>query len=186
MVSQQEPAEIAGDWEALARAQGGSEEEWSLLFKRHSPVLLRIAALMTGSRDAAHDCVQEAFVRILRADIRHRDGSLRAYLSTIVYRLALKENIRRNKHASLPGDSPESLDLSPLDSTLADERQRGVRRVLESLPGVQRDVLVLRLHGGHSYEDIAGITGVSIGTVKSRMFYAVKAAQKELRKRGLI
>jgi DNA-directed RNA polymerase specialized sigma24 family protein len=47
-------------------------------------------------------------------------------------------------------------------------------------------VLVLRLHGGHSYEEIARMTGVSLGTVKSRIFYAVKSVQKELRKRGVI
>ena len=186
MVPQDESLEIAAGWADLERARSGSEKAWRLLFEQYSPRLLRMAALMTGSTDAARDCVQETFVRLLSAVVTHQRGTLRAYLSTIVYRLALKENVRQGRRTPLQAAESASSDPSPLDQTLVDEQQREVARVIRMLPGHHRDILVLRLHGGHSYEEIAEITGVSLGTVKSRIFYAVKSVQRELKNRGVV
>ena len=144
-----------------------------------------MAALMTGSTDAARDCVQETFVRVLDSVVYHQRGSLRAYLSTIVYRLALKERIRLNR-TNPPGTAePASADPSPLEDAIASERQREVARALLALPLHHREVLVLRFHGDLSYEEIADITGVPLGTVKSRIFQAVKSARKKMKERGV-
>lgn len=186
MVPKQEPPEIESGWDDLARARSGNQEAWRLLFEQYSPSLLRMATLMTGSADAARDCVQETFVRVLSSVVSHQRGSLRAYLSTIVYRLALQEIQRQNRRASANAIEPPSTDPSPLDETLADERQREVMRVLRSLTDHHRDILILRLYGNHSYEEIAEITGVSVGTVKSRMFHAVKSARIRLKSRGML
>jgi len=186
MVPQQEPGEITTGWDELARARNGSREAWRTLFEQHSPRLLRMTLLMTGSTDAARDCVQETFVRVLNSAVHHQDGSLRAYLSTIAYRLALKETMRLRR--LVPADTLDSAssDPSPLDDAIADERQREVARVLRALPAGHREVLILRLHGQHSYEEIAGITGLPLGTVKSRIFNAVKRARTMMKKRGVI
>ncbi len=186
MVPEHESLKIAAGWDELARARNGSQEAWRLLFERYSPPLLRMAALMTGSTDAARDCVQETFVRVVSSVVRHQSGSLRTYLSTIVYRLALKENMRQSRQSPLGAAGPPSSDPSPLDEALADERQREVARVLHTLPDHHRHILILRLHGGHSYEEISGITGLPLGTVKSRIFHAVKSARKKLKNRGVI
>jgi RNA polymerase sigma-70 factor (ECF subfamily) len=53
------------------------------------------------------------------------------------------------------------------------------------LSNEQREILALRYFGGHSYEEIAEITEVPIGTVKSRIFYAIKVCQEKLRERGV-
>jgi RNA polymerase sigma-70 factor (ECF subfamily) len=145
-----------------------------------------MAALMTGSADIAQDCVQETFVRVLQSATTHERGTLRAYLSTIVYRLALKENSRQTRRPRLRSVEPPSSDPSPLDATIADERHREVARVIRDLPDHHREILILRLHGEHSYEEIAEITGIPVGTVKSRIFHAVKSARLELRKRGVL
>ncbi len=186
MVPQNESGKIAAGWEDLARARNGSPEAWRILFDQYSPQLLRMAALMTGSADAARDCVQETFVRLLNSVVRDQTGSLRAYLSTIVYRLALKEKMRVSKGVPLGVPEPASPNPSPLDEVIADERQREVARVLLTLPDHHRDILILRLHGDHSYEDISEITGLPLGTVKSRIFHAVKSARAEMKNRGLI
>ena len=156
-----------------------------MLFKQYSPRLLRMAALMTGSTDAARDCVQETFVRVLSSVVHHQSGTLRAYLSTIAYRLALKENIRRSRLAPHGALEPASPDPSPLDEAIADEQQREVARVLRALPAHHREILILRLHGDHSYEEISEITGLPLGTVKSRIFHAVKLARTNMKKRGV-
>jgi len=143
-----------------------------------------MAALLTGSPDAARDCVQETFSRLLHAVIRHRRSSLNAYLSTITYRLAVREHLRVVKMDGVT--EPSASDPSPLERVIADERQREVSRVLQTLQPAHREILVLRFYGEHSYEEIAAITGVPLGTVKSRIFHAVKSARIELNRRGVV
>lgn len=181
-----EPFEIDAGWDHLARARRGDQEAWKALFDQYSPALLRMSALLTGSTDAARDCVQETFVRVLNSVVHNREGSLRAYLSTIAYRLALKEHTRLRRLAYAGDVEPASPDPSPLDEAIAEERQREVARVIRGLPAHHREIIVLRFHGDHSYEEIAEITGLPLGTVKSRIFHAVKSARSEMKKRGVI
>jgi RNA polymerase sigma-70 factor (ECF subfamily) len=181
-----DPSRLISDWESLEKDRNGDERAWRRLFERHTPPLLRMAALMTGSTDAAQDIVQETFLRLLNGSRDYYKGSFRGFLSTIVYRLSLKENISRQRRKPFSEIEPRSPDPSPLELAVSDERQREVAGVLRSLPEHHRDVLILRLYGDRSYEEIAEMTGVSIGTVKSRIFYAVKAIRKELKKRGVL
>jgi RNA polymerase sigma-70 factor, ECF subfamily len=186
MVRDTEPDRpVVGGWDLLARAREGDEKAWSALFAAHSTHLVRLAAMMTGSPDAARDCVQEAFVRLLHAQIRHHDGSVRTYLSTIVFRLAVKEDARQKR---ADGHSPDasSGDPDPLQLVLKTEEEREVAGAIRSLAQPHREVLVLRFYGDHSYEEIAAMTSVSIGTVKSRIFYAVKAVRAQLQERGAL
>jgi len=164
----------------------GSQEAWKSLFEQYSPQLLRMAALLTGSTDAARDCVQEAFVRVFKGAVLHHKGSFRAYISTIAYRLALKENHRVRRLTPTSVENTTSSDPSPLDVAIADERQREVVRVIRDLPANHRDILILRFHGEHSYEEIAGMTGLPLGTVKSRIFHAVRVARTAMKKRGIL
>ena len=183
---EQESVELGAGWDDLARARDGSQKAWRALFDQYSPQLLRMTTLLTGSADAARDCVQETFVRALNSVVHHQRGTLRAYLSTIAYRLAITESARLSKLGPLGDPDPPSPDPSPLDKAIATERQREVARVLRTLPPPLREILILRLHGDHSYEEIAGITELPLGTVKSRIFYAVKLARTEMKKRGTI
>jgi len=184
-VPEHESVKIAAGWDDLALARSGSQEAWRVLFEQYSPRLLRMTALMTGSTDAARDCVQETFVRVLTSAVHHQSGSLRAYLSTIAYRLALKENMRLRRQTSPENLEPVSSDPSPLEAAIANEQQREVARVLFELPAAHREILILRVHGGHSYEEISEITGLPLGTVKSRIFHAVKSARAKMKKRGV-
>jgi RNA polymerase sigma-70 factor (ECF subfamily) len=184
VVPQQESLEVTAGWDDLARARGGSRKAWRALFEQHSPRLLRMTALMTGSTNAARDCVQETFVRILNSAVHPQAGSVDAYLSTIAYRLALKEILRLRRLSHSDTMEPVSPDPSPLDHAIADERQREVAQALRELTSQHREILILRLHGGHTYEEIAEITGLPLGTVKSRIFNAVKQARTLMKNRG--
>lgn len=173
------------DWRCLELAREGDEAAWRVLFERHYPSLVRMASCITGSVDTARDLAQESFVRLLRVKIRHRKGSLKSYLATIAYRLALKERKRRssiNDLDTLPlaDDSP-----SPLELAIQNETDRIIVRVMQSISIEQREILALRYFGEHSYEEIAEITEIPIGTVKSRIFYAIKTCQEKLKERGV-
>jgi len=173
------------DWECLERAKRGEESAWRTLVERHHARLLGISLLITGSSSAAKDIAQESFVRLLDANVSHREGTVQGLLSTIAYRLALKEKARGQRTEDIAAINPANPSPSPLDELLAEERDRLVAAAIRSLDPQHRDILVLRFYGEHSYEEIAGLTGIPLGTVKSRIFYAVKSCQQFLRDKGL-
>jgi len=140
---------------------------------------------ITGSLDTAHDMAQESFVRLLHVRIRHRSGSFASFLSTIAYRLALKERKRQSSRRTLEAGEIADDSPSPLERTIRDETERIIFRAMQSLPADQREILALRFFGGHRYEEIARITEVPIGTVKSRIFYAIKTCRETLRNQGV-
>ena len=171
------------DWDCLDLARQGDEAAWRFLFHRYYPALVKMTLCVTGSPDTARDLAQESFVRLLRARISHRDGSFKSYLSTIAYRLALKE--RKRKARDLVALDVADVSPDPLEQTIQDETDRIIFRVMHSLSLDQREILALRFFGGHSYEDIARITELPLGTVKSRIFYAVKTCRAKLRDQGV-
>jgi RNA polymerase sigma-70 factor (ECF subfamily) len=177
---------VSTDWDQLAHARRGDEAAWRDLVERHSPRLLKMALLITGSVAAAQDIAQETFMELHRTRPRHKRGSLKGYLSTIAYHLALKE---KRKIASLePIDeiAPAAGNPSPLEIALAEERERIIFDVIRSLEEGHRDILILRFYGGHSYREIAGISGIPLGTVKSRIFNALKTCRRRLRDKGVL
>jgi RNA polymerase sigma-70 factor (ECF subfamily) len=147
---------------------------------------MALAILITGSPSAAQDIVQETFVKALDARLRDTDGTVNGLLGTIAYRLALKELKRVGRHAEL--NVPDQLDPGPdpLDIVLIDERDRLVAQAIRSLDKDHRDPLVLRFYGGHSYDEIAGVLNIPLGTVKSRIFIAVRTCREILREKGVL
>jgi RNA polymerase sigma-70 factor (ECF subfamily) len=176
---------LTSDWESLDRARQGDESGWRDLVERHHAQLVSMVLLITGSVDAAKDVAQEVFTRLLRADLPHRCGSVGGWLSTTAYRLALKERLRARRDVDIERSDPPDSAPSPLEDIIAEERQRQVVAAIRALDEEHRDVLVLRFYGGHSYEQIARLLNLPLGTVKSRIFYAVKSCQQTLHDRGV-
>jgi RNA polymerase sigma-70 factor (ECF subfamily) len=177
---------VDSEWECFARAQRGDEMAWRVLVARHRARLAALALFVTGSTAAADEVVQETFVRAVRARIRDTSGTVRGFLGTIAYRLAVKEAVRLKRSVALDGvDVPEN-DPGALDRVLTDERERLVAEAITRLDSEHRDVLVLRLYGGHSYEEIAEMLGLPLGTVKSRIFYAVRSCRGTLKEKGVL
>jgi len=174
------------DWGCLARARQGDEAAWQILLRRHAPRLTRMIFLITGSEAAAEDLVQNTFVELFRKGPRHQGGSLSAYLSTVAYHMALKEKKRMLSREPL--DHVELLDRTdtPLEAMLSRERDVILAKVIASLDRHHRDILILRFYGEHSYEEISRISDLPVGTVKSRIFYAVKTCREKLHEKGLI
>jgi RNA polymerase sigma-70 factor (ECF subfamily) len=175
---------LISDWDLFEQARGGDEHAWRILVERHGRALAKMALLITGSLDAAQDLVQESFVELARKPPRHKQGSMRGYLSTVVYHRSLKEKRRAASRYSLEGIEVESPEGSPLERLMLQERDKAIAAAVMSLDRRHRDVLVLRFYGGHDYEAIARLTGVPLGTVKSQIFHAVKKCRERLRKEG--
>jgi RNA polymerase sigma-70 factor (ECF subfamily) len=182
-----EPIEkIDADWDWFLRAKNGDENAWRALIDTHQSRLAALALFITGSAAAAEDVVQETFVRALGARIRNYAGSVQGYLGTIAYRLAVRESKRTQKNVALDGIVITDPGVNPIERMLTDERDKMVAEAIGNLAVDHRDILVLRFYGGKSYTEIAELMQIPIGTVKSRLFYAVKSCRDELRSKGVL
>jgi RNA polymerase sigma-70 factor (ECF subfamily) len=177
---------LNSDWDCLLRARRGEKESCRELIEKHQSRLTALALLITGCAAAADDVVQETFVRALNAKLQNTAGTVHGFLGTIAYRLALKESSRTGRNVDLGSFDPPDRTPGPLENVLIDERDRLVAGAIGALDTDHRDVLVLRFYGGHSYEEIAGLLKVPLGTVKSRLFYAVKSCREMLHNKGVL
>lgn len=186
MVCTQGTYEVSDDWRDLERARRGDEAVWRRLTDRHLSRLVALALMLTGSPEFAQDAAQEAFVRLLKANPHPERGTLRGYLTTIVYHFALKEHRRTGRYQDIESHSLEDESPSALEQIVRSERERLVVRAIRALDDAHRTTLALRFYGNHTYEEIASLTSVPLGTVKSRLFYAVKQCREWLKEKGVL
>jgi len=177
---------MISDWECLAQARGGSDAAWLLLMQRHFARLTALALLIVQRPETAEDIAQDAMVKLYESQLAHHSGTVGGWLTTIVYRQALKTKQRAARHTELEARELVDAAPSPLQRLLASERDRSVTAAVRRLDDDHRATLALRFYGGYSYEEIAALMNVPLGTVKSRIFYAVKMCREFLRKDGLL
>lgn len=173
------------EWGCFIRAQRGDEMAWRMLIAQYRTRLTTLALFITGSASAAEDVAQETFVRAISTNVRRFTGTVSGFLGTIAYRLALKEARRERQSVELNELALADAQNNPLEELLSDERTRAIAAVIDALDDKHRDVLVLRLYGGCSYEEIADLLQIAVGTAKSRMFNATRACREGLKKKGI-
>ena len=135
----------------------------------HLRLLYGIAYRMTHNAHDAEDLVQETYLRAYRAFDGYTPGTnIRAWLSTILHRVrtdALRKTGRSVKTAELLDDGP---GVPPAQDALASGGEE-IARALAGLPEVFRSAVVLRDVEDFTYEEIARILEIPIGTVMSRI-----------------
>jgi RNA polymerase sigma-70 factor, ECF subfamily len=155
----------------------GDESAFRELYRRHSPVLFRLAVRLLGGSDSdAGDVLQEAWCRAFEGLRRFSgESSLRTWLGGVVVNCS-REHIRtRAQSRSLPSAGLASPRAGP-----GPEREMDVRRALEALPEGFREVLVLHDVGGYTHEEIALALNIAPGTSKSQLSRARRALRSEL------
>jgi RNA polymerase sigma-70 factor (sigma-E family) len=178
------PGAPAGDL-ADAPADGAVEAPLTLedLYRQHRMRLVRLAILLVDEPATAEDVVQEAFTGLHRHWTGLRDeAAALGYLRTAVVN-GSRSVLRRRKTARgyVPPHQANARSAESL-AMLTTEHQ-SVVAALGQLPPRQREVLVLRYYGGMSEAEIATVTGVSRGTVKSSASRALDALQRILEQR---
>lgn len=143
-------------------------DEIAALIEPHIPGLRRYAWALLRDDEEADDLVQDCLERALsRWHLRRRDGNLRAWLFAIERNLFLDGWRRRQRRGS-----EVALDEAAAMQAETQEGRSALRDVLaglDALPEEQRSTLLLVAVEGLSYEDAAGILGVPVGTVMSRL-----------------
>ncbi|MBH5389465.1 sigma-70 family RNA polymerase sigma factor [Bradyrhizobium diversitatis] len=145
------------------------------------PALRRYARALMRDRAAADDLVQDCLERAVSRWQQRRDGSVRAWLFTILHNLAItqfRQATARGRH--MPIDDAGEQELA---SAAAQEQRliyRDVLSKLARLPEEQRAVLLLVAVEDLSYADAAKVLGVPLGTVMSRLSRARERLQQEM------
>lgn len=170
--------------ELLEGVRRGDADAFEAVARMHAPRLFRLAVRLTGRREDAEDLVQETLVRALPA-LKRFEG--RARLSTYLLRAMTnlwKNRLRARRRSRLVDwfrggrnaddeerGEPVAVDEtpSPLERLEQQDRARWVRRGIARLEPHRRLTLLLREVEELSYEEIAEMTGVAVGTVRSRL-----------------
>jgi RNA polymerase sigma-70 factor (ECF subfamily) len=164
----------------VQRLRDGDEDACREFVDAHRDRIINVVARVAGAGADAEDLAQEAFLKAFAA-IDRFDG--RSALFTWLYRIAVNaardDLARRRRRPSVPLEGVDGARVDPPDPSecpretlLRHERAALVRDALDRLPEPFRTTLILREMEGHSYEEVADILGVSIGTVESRIFRA--------------
>lgn len=143
-----------------------------------------------GNLNTAEDLFQETFVRFLRSIDRFEPtASLKTYIFTIARNLCLDHlKARKNRvdDPALEDDEGQVIKMTELLMTYDNpsktveekELQERVLSKLQKIPEINRDALILRLYNGFSYEEIAEITEVPVGTCKFRVHSAIESLRE--------
>ena len=167
-------------------AQADTRREFEERLAECGPLAYRVARGVLRNTADAEDVAQEALLRAYRQFDRLRDRSrFRAWLVRIAFRLAL-DRLRSGKRRELRDtlwSQPEHQPPAATAENLAasNEFQARLENALAELPEKLRMVLLLAAMKGHTIDEIAGMLGISTGTVKSRIFYARKQLAEKLR-----
>lgn len=172
----------AADNELMLKVRDGDLGKLSFLFERYHRVLFNFFLRSTGNRGLSEDLVQEVFLRLLKYRHTFRADSQFSAWMYHVARNAQIDHFRKHKHEDEAGHDGEDDAFSEIPSsgltpeeTLAKRQETClVRKALAQLSAERREVLILSRYQGLNYEEIATILGCEVGTVKGRVFRAIR------------
>jgi RNA polymerase sigma-70 factor (ECF subfamily) len=171
--------DVALDVELVERHRCGDLHAFDEVYARFGEMVYNLSLRLAGNREEAADLTQEVFLRIYR-----HLGSFggRSTLKTWVFRIAINHcRDRLSRHIppmqSIDGDPEEGTtgvvladpNRGPEELAVAADEGRRVMASLARVPQVFREAVVLRDLEGLSYEEIAEVLGVRVGTVRSRI-----------------
>ncbi len=177
------------DEEIVARVLSGQEHLFETLVRRYQTRILSHVARMVGSREDALDLSQEIFLKVFGAlDRFNPEFRFSTWLFRIAGNAAI-DHLRKRRPRTIPLEttdsdghvsSPEykSSDLDPFGRLRNTERGDAIARAIADLPAEFRELIALRHFTGLSYEEIAEIKNMPLGTVKNKLFRA-RAVLKE-------
>jgi len=175
-----EPHDFAA---TLAAARRGDDAAWRVLYDELSGVLLGFLR-MSGARDP-ENLLGEVFLQMARNLPRFRgdEGALRGWAFLVARNRVVDERRRASRRPEVPlpddGDTAGAVGDAEADALqrLGDTR---VQELLDTLTHEQRDVIVLRVLGDLSLEQVAGILGKRVGAVKQLQHRALAALRRTL------
>lgn len=182
------------DAELVSATIGGGESGFEELVRRYQRPIVSYVFRMLGDYESALDVTQEVFIKVFNSLDRY---SAEYKFSTWLYRIAHNaaiDHMRRNSQntQSIETENAEGTYELQIESSLPSpetERERSewrteIETVVKCLPAAYRDLILLRHSNDLSYDEIASITGLPLGTVKNRLFRAREMMREIFIERG--
>ena len=183
------------DGELVQTAVAGREASFEELVRRYQRPIAAYVYRMVGDYDAALDLTQEVFIKVYNSLARYR---AEFKFSTWIYKIAHNaaiDHLRRHavRQQTLTGSvdgerreaTIESRRPTPEQESERKERRSEIESVVQLLQPSYRELIVLRHSHDLSYDEIAEVTGLPLGTVKNRLFRAREAMRELLVERGI-
>lgn len=183
----------ADDKGLIQRCKQGELEAFNELVARYEKLVFHVAYRLSGNYDDANDVAQEAFIRVFNSIGTFRgDANFTTWLYRIITNVYLDERKKAKAHMQTSIDDYIELEENSVSRQIVDdgptpeqsvqkmERDQILQQAIMSLPEYQRVMIVLYHTQGKSYEEIAEIMNLAIGTVKSRLNRARLALKEKL------
>jgi RNA polymerase sigma-70 factor (ECF subfamily) len=159
----------------LVRTARGDAAAFETVYNQVAAAVFGVAKRVIRDPAQAEEVAQEVLLELWRTAARfdHTKGSAMAWVMTLAHRRAVdrvrsvqKQAEREHRVGAASASIPYDTVAEAVESTLEQER---VRRCLGSLTELQRESVTLAYYGGYTYGQVAGLLGVAVGTVKTRM-----------------
>lgn len=184
------------DESLFAAHRRGETEAFGELVRRYGDSVLGYLMRMTHNREQAEDCFQETFRRVHEKAHTFRGRRFKSWLFSIATNVAI-DGLRKRRRARVvslnqPMDCPNDEgqeygavavaqnSCDPVQEAIRLEQKQQVRRAVGSLPAQQQATLVLAYYEQLTYREVAEILGCSVGAVKTQMYRALRALEKQL------
>lgn len=181
------------DAELIARALQNDQKAYRQLTERHRSYLYHLIYKIVRDPETTNDLLQETFMRAFSSLASYRSEYK---FSTWLYKIAANcsiDHLRKKRIKALSLDREletadgtveiEVADFSyhPERDLVAKQQRMGINEAIESLPDKYREVIIYRHKDDKSYEEIADLLGIPVGTVKARIFRARELLKKKLK-----
>lgn len=181
------------DQQLVARVQAGDKRAYDLLVLKYQHKIAGLVSRFISDADEVQDVTQEAFIKAYKALGKFRGDS---QFYTWLYRIAINTSknylVSRNRRppgvdidvsdaVHFEGQTALKDNASPERNIMSVQLQQVVNDSIKQLPEDLRSALTLREYDGLSYEEIADVMNCPVGTVRSRIFRAREAVDKEIK-----
>jgi len=163
----------------MQKVRDGDLAKMAVLFERHHRALFRYFLRLTSNRERSEDLVQDVYFRMLKYRQTYRDGSpFTAWMYQVARNAHLDSTQKHRIEAPMIEErleEPANTDPDPSQVLSRKQDLNLLRKALAALPVEKREVLVLSRFQNLKYEQIADIMSCDVGTVKVRVYRAIKA-----------
>ncbi|MCB9343589.1 MAG: sigma-70 family RNA polymerase sigma factor [Lewinellaceae bacterium] len=184
------------DQELINRYVNGDEAAFETLLSRYKAKIYTSIYLFVKDRALAEDIFQEVFIKIidtLRKGKYNHEGKFVQWAMRISYNMCVDYHRRNKRRAHInPSEDFDIFEILRVGNDGADttmmrsETHNHIRRLVDSLPPEQREVVILRHYADMSFKEIASLTRVSINTALGRMRYALINIRKMMSEKEVV
>jgi RNA polymerase sigma factor (sigma-70 family) len=165
------------DNQLMLQIRNGDVDKLSILFERHHVALYNFYLRMTGKKEISEDMVQDVFFRMLKYRHTYRgDGKFSNWMFHIARNVQFDYFKKKQRQDFRDSDELELISDNPTPGEAAERNQDNelIHSALMKLTVEKREVLVLSRFQNKKYEEIAEMLDCKVGTIKARVFRAIK------------